>query len=370
MENVRTGATGTPYIDLSEVKQDIIANEDAIYNLGSEDKRWLAIYAILAILTSAIIGGVYLTSTTEGWFYINASTYVNGSLNASGNISAEGFYLDNGTDCCAVDGADTHVAGDGVYLYNDSTTMYFNDSLLNTTINNSGLFVRKTGDTMTGDLEMGNYNINISGQIFNFFSGPCFGYEAINDIDDYGSFSCVDLRPYNNSAELDNYYNMSEVDTLGNWSDDKSSYSTITDRDTLGNWSDDQGSYYTSAEVDSLNGTWQDNSDNLTGADVIAMVGNFSDYTDVDSNLTGDDVIEMVGNYSDWDKDYADLINPPTNASWDISEIPVGGNLTMGNWGIVDVGIIYQNANYYHCFDMACVTYIFSDGTSLFIKVN
>ena len=43
----------------------------------------------------------------------------------------------NGTAICIVDAVDTntHVAGDGTYLYNDSTIMYFNETKLNTTIN-------------------------------------------------------------------------------------------------------------------------------------------------------------------------------------------------------------------------------------------
>ncbi len=60
-------------------------------------------------------------------------------IDASGNVNASNYTL-NGTtidDWSDVTGSadtDTHVAGDGDYLTNDSTTMYFNETKLNATI--------------------------------------------------------------------------------------------------------------------------------------------------------------------------------------------------------------------------------------------
>lgn len=62
---------------------------------------------------------------------------------------------------------DTHVAADGDYLYNDSTTMYLNGTKINQTtrdvIANQDIYVLNAGDTIAGDLNItGNLKITES----------------------------------------------------------------------------------------------------------------------------------------------------------------------------------------------------------------
>ena len=98
--DVQTGAGGKHELDLGNIKEDIIAEVDDTYNLGADDKRWAAIYAVIAVLTSLTLGGIYLGATVEGNLFINASTEINGSLNISedllveGNITASYFFGD------------------------------------------------------------------------------------------------------------------------------------------------------------------------------------------------------------------------------------------------------------------------------------
>ena len=89
---VQTKATSK--LDVGSISKDIIAEIDDTYDLGAEDKRWSTIYVVLAVLTSMIIGSVYLGNTIDGWLYINASTYVNGSLTTAGNVTSEYFIGD------------------------------------------------------------------------------------------------------------------------------------------------------------------------------------------------------------------------------------------------------------------------------------
>ena len=73
---------------------DLIPKDDDTYNLGSESKRWGVLYAVLAVLSSIVIGNVMLTSDIDGTLLINASTMINGSLNVTGNISGNTYFGD------------------------------------------------------------------------------------------------------------------------------------------------------------------------------------------------------------------------------------------------------------------------------------
>ena len=82
---VETGAGGFHRTDYSEFAEDLIPAEDDTYDLGATDKRWAYLFAVIAILTSLTIGGIYLGATTEGWLFVNASTQMNGSLAVNGS---------------------------------------------------------------------------------------------------------------------------------------------------------------------------------------------------------------------------------------------------------------------------------------------
>ena len=86
---------------------------------------------------------------------------VDNDVNIDGELTVDGDIC-NSTDCYTINDflldtdTDTHVKGDDVYLYNDSDTMYFNESKMNET--NDIRFVNVAGDNMTG-------NLNITGWV-------------------------------------------------------------------------------------------------------------------------------------------------------------------------------------------------------------
>ena len=88
---VETQATGRSFPGWQDVAEDIVPEADDTYDLGADDKRWAYIYAAIAILTSMTIGGIYLGATSEGFFFINATTQINGSLNVSGDMDVDGI---------------------------------------------------------------------------------------------------------------------------------------------------------------------------------------------------------------------------------------------------------------------------------------
>lgn len=88
--DVQTSAGGMAKTDFSEFPEDLIPALDETYDLGEANKRWQYLFAVIAILTSLTIGGVIGLSNVDSWLFINASTYVNGSLNVSEDLFVNG----------------------------------------------------------------------------------------------------------------------------------------------------------------------------------------------------------------------------------------------------------------------------------------
>lgn len=88
--DAETSAGGIAKTDLGNIKEDIIAAVDDKYDLGSEDKKWHAIWVALAFVTSLVIGGSIALSNVDGVLFINASTEINGSLNLSEDLFVNG----------------------------------------------------------------------------------------------------------------------------------------------------------------------------------------------------------------------------------------------------------------------------------------
>jgi len=89
-------------------------------------------------------------------------------INNSNTLEVNATWINETINALGITDTDTHVQADGIYLYNDTTTMYFNETLLNETINDSIVtylssdgYVRKTGDPMTGDLNMTGANVRL-----------------------------------------------------------------------------------------------------------------------------------------------------------------------------------------------------------------
>ena len=87
-------ADGLLGVNLAAVEEDILPKIDDTYDLGSQAKRWSAIYAVVAVLTFATIGGIYIGATATNMLEFNASAVFNGSITARDNITAS-FYFGN-----------------------------------------------------------------------------------------------------------------------------------------------------------------------------------------------------------------------------------------------------------------------------------
>lgn len=92
--DVQTGAGGQAKVDLTAIVEDLIPAADEEQELGSEDKKWAALWVAIALVTSIVVGGVVNISTMDSWLFINASTWINESLNVSGNITAANITAD------------------------------------------------------------------------------------------------------------------------------------------------------------------------------------------------------------------------------------------------------------------------------------
>ena len=90
---VETGATGRSFPGFETINEDLKPLQDAVKNLGAADKRWLALYAVIAVLTSLTISGIYLGATAGGELLVNASAIINGSLTVTQNISLSDNYI-------------------------------------------------------------------------------------------------------------------------------------------------------------------------------------------------------------------------------------------------------------------------------------
>ena len=87
---VETSATGRPSLDLSAVAEDIIPSADDTYDLGSNAKKWAALWVVLAMVTSLTVGGVVKLSISGGVLLINDSTQIQGDLTVDENLLVTG----------------------------------------------------------------------------------------------------------------------------------------------------------------------------------------------------------------------------------------------------------------------------------------
>ncbi|GAH60782.1 unnamed protein product, partial [marine sediment metagenome] len=144
-------------LDLSEVAQNIIPFLDDTYNLGSQTRRWAYLYVVIAVMTSALIGGIYVGATAEEWFFINASTQINGSLNVTGNATAD-YFFGNGSQLTDISYTETDPlwsANSSLVVYASWTNITYDSELDNATIirswNTSWVTSSETDPLWTGN---------------------------------------------------------------------------------------------------------------------------------------------------------------------------------------------------------------------------
>lgn len=165
-------------------------------------------------------------------------------FNALTSTDCEAGYLvigvqDNGTILCSADqtGASGNPkSGDGIYLYNDSNTMYLNETKLNETIN----LLNATGLII-------NWSNEISLTDTNILTTGSFNQSQFNNDSNQLNLNLTWLTDFINSAltfNINDYVLTSDIVSLvGNWTLDKINYYTKTETDgiitSIGNFSNE-----------------------------------------------------------------------------------------------------------------------------------
>ncbi len=206
-------------------------------------------------------------------------------LNVIGTVNATSFVGDGS----GLTGITRGRAGDGVYLYNDSSVMYFNETRLNSTIdsrsNGTGVYVPYTG--ALADVDLGGYNISVNYFIgdgryltninsSNFWDGldspaDILGSWINNDLN-WINGSGVALAVGNWSADKINYYNKTEVD-------DKIQNSSVNNSDLLDGY---DASFFMPLNKSvygqfDFNGGWTNNGVSIVDGSIYAQSGYFYD---------------------------------------------------------------------------------------------
>ena len=141
---------------------------------------------------------------------IVVSLFVTGATSINHLTKGYADTLYCGIGSCA-GGTDTKWITTGFYLYNSSDTIFFNDTLLNQTIDErasspgsvTNVWVNESGDKMTGDLNMTDNDIR---NIGNIYSTSAMNLISSGDLTDYLTFSTVSNLPritVQNGIDLD-----------------------------------------------------------------------------------------------------------------------------------------------------------------------
>ena len=211
----------------------------------------------------------------------------------------------------AVD-TDTHVAGDGDYLYN-TTVMKLNETRLNNTI----IVITDARDSDTTYTATDTYII-INGS--NVISLNTTKAEEV-----YITETQLDSFAELQSQIADATILQGDTLTSGKWciydgTNIDCNVEPVVDTDTDTLWVISNDYLYNNSGTLTLNET-------RLNATISAL--------DTDTQLSGADVVAFVGNFSDWDKDYNDLINKPsmtdTNESTRVQNI-VDTSCSSGNY--------------------------------------
>jgi len=149
---VKTDSTGRTFPGWDKIPEDLIPATTETYDLGSSTKKWAYLYAVIAVLTSITLGGIYLGATTEGYFLINATTQINGSLNVNDNITFQ--YL-NGTG--GYFSGDVNISGD---LTAGNTTLESLNVSGNISVISGNIYVDGEEVATITDLTAGNVTVS------------------------------------------------------------------------------------------------------------------------------------------------------------------------------------------------------------------
>ena len=269
----KTAGTSSFRRYLSAIGQDVKPKDDDTYDLGAADKRWAYLFAVIAILTSVVVGNVWLSNTDMGWLSVNGSLFVNGSINATDNISAP-YFVGNGSRLVGITGAtDTHVGSDGIYLYNESEIMYFNETRFNISLQSN---ITDANASMKG-----------------YVDGLNGTWSGVYD-DDW-----INLTTNTSTLHKLNITNTSMreyVDGLnGTWSGDYDDDWINLTTNTSALIKVAAANATMKSYVDGLNGTWQDLNSNCSALGSCEGTLAYLNYSNI-GNLTINGTVEINGN--------------------------------------------------------------------------
>ena len=303
------------YYNRSETNDTFIKQTDE-GNLNVNSSNYWGVYQYVSDLNYKIIS--YWTNITDRPTYLSNFT---DDLGNRGYTSLDNFTNDPGffnditnftgtltdTKYCTYDATggiincsseggidtDTHVKGDGIYLYNDSDTMYLNETKLNATIDE-----RADADTRwainTTSLE------NQSGILGVKQSWLDSIYAKISDLVGYVGNWSADKSDYSNTTTIqtwinDNYTQLdNKIDSVGNWSDDKGDYYNKTQVYN-------QSEVYTKTETDTQITTANDSMKSYVDAQDVIYNDSMKSYTDATFITQANE-----GNLNVNDSDYLD----------------------------------------------------------------
>jgi len=244
------------------------------------------------------------------------------SVNTTSNIQNLGFVTGE------------HRKGDGVYLYNNTDTMYLNETKLNQTIDArdsdttynfqcpTGQFVKNLTSTGgyvceaaagSGDItsvQADNkyvYNGSDTGDVI-----LAFNETKLNATIDTRAAAFGDNKTWNESYANTKYLQISDqryndsaaISSIGNWTLDKPGY-TLTSGlvSILGNWSLDKSGYTVTSGLVSILGNWSLDkpsyatvANNINTSNIVASVGNWS--LDKPTYTATSGLVGILGNWS------------------------------------------------------------------------
>jgi len=191
-----------------------------------------------------------------------------GPITGSGTLSIDNTYIQGFNDTLRIDSINST-------LQSEITNRQNNESDIRTSIDNNYTNLNNK-ITSIGNWTLDKTNYNTTAQNNNLY------------------YSITNPSNFYNSSTIPSYALLTYVQSLGNWSADKSSYTLLTTFNSIGNWSSDRSSYTNTTTLYSTftNKTYADS----TYATYTALSGNMTLAYNNDSTLSSR--ITSIGNWS------------------------------------------------------------------------
>ena len=154
--NITIGDGDTDNISINaELNNDLIPNSDSLFNIGSSDKRYLAVFGDRFIGASAEVGGLQVITNTIQSLSTNSNITLNpqgtGLVDVTGQLRVSGTFQVNGTQTIDM-GSNKITSVATPVATTDATTKAYVDTA-------DALKLALAGGTMTGAIAMGTAKI-------------------------------------------------------------------------------------------------------------------------------------------------------------------------------------------------------------------